>query len=68
MTTTATVKFYRDDKKYGFLIPDDPQRGELFFHISALTNDVVPKQDDRVEYTLGKARNGKLAATSVKVL
>jgi len=59
------VKFFRPERGFGFIIPDDGD-GELFFHYSIVTGR-EPEQNDAVLYSSGM-RNGKPAALSVKVL
>jgi cold shock protein len=67
-TQTGTVKFFHELKGFGFIISDNAANHDIFFHKSALTNGVVPRENARVEFVVGKDRRGKLAATSVKVL
>ena len=42
------VKFYLDDKGYGFIEGDDGQ--DYFLHRSALPDNAYPKKDDKVSF------------------
>ena len=59
------VKWFRPDKGYGFILPDDGTK-ELFFHYGAVLGR-EPVEDDRVLYVAGVNR-GKRAAIEVKVV
>ena len=61
-TNTGVVKFFNDDKKYGFII-DNMDQSEYFFH-SSNTLDLVVK-DDKVSYELIEGKKG-LNAVNVK--
>lgn len=66
---TGAVMAYFEEKGFGFLRPDSGGK-DIFFHISRLhqgqATDLVP--GTRVSYDLGMDRNGKIAASSVRVL
>ena len=66
---TGSVMTYFEEKGFGFLRPDNGGK-DIFFHISRLhqgqPTDLVP--GTKVAYELGMDRNGKIAASSVKVL
>jgi CspA family cold shock protein len=65
---TGTVKFFRDDKGWGFIIPDEGPR-EVFFHSgSLLQKNRWPAGDDRVEFAIGTGRDGRVAARDVRIL
>ena len=59
---------YFEEKGFGFLRPDNGGK-DIFFHISRLhqgqPTDLVPGA--KVAYELGMDRNGKIAASSVRV-
>jgi cold shock protein len=59
------VKFWKADRGYGFIIPEDGSP-ELFFHYATVIGR-EPEKDDRVLYLAG-ARNGRPQAVEVKVL
>ena len=65
----GTVKFWREDKGYGFVANDDGS-GDVFVHISKLVNgrDGL-HQDDRVSFDVGiNPKNGKTEALNVRVV
>lgn len=66
---TAAVMTYFEEKGFGFLRPDGGGK-DIFFHISRLhqgdATELVPGV--RVSYELGMDRNGKMAASSVRIL
>jgi CspA family cold shock protein len=65
----GSVMTYFEEKGFGFLRPDGGGK-DIFFHVSRLhqgqTTDLVPGA--RVSYDLGMDRNGKIAASSVRIL
>jgi CspA family cold shock protein len=66
---TGSVMTYFEEKGFGFLRPDGGGK-DIFFHISRLhqgqATDLVPGA--KVAYDLGMDRNGKIAASSVRLL
>jgi len=66
---TGAVTTYFEEKGFGFLRPDGGGK-DIFFHISRLhqgqSTELVPGA--RVAYDLGMDRNGKIAASSVRLL
>ena len=66
---TGSVMTYFEEKGFGFLRPDGGGK-DIFFHISRLHQgqapDLVP--GTKVSYELGMDRNGKIAASSVRIL
>lgn len=66
---TGSVMTYFEEKGFGFLRPDGGGK-DIFFHISRLhqgqATDLVPGA--KVAYDLGMDRNGKIAASSVRIL
>lgn len=67
MSITGTVKFFNDDKGYGFIAPDDGTN-DAFVHISAVERSGMStlKQDQRVTYELEQDRRGKMAAVNLQ--
>ena len=66
---TGSVMTYFEEKGFGFLRPDGGGK-DIFFHISRLhegeATQLVP--GTKVAYELGMDRNGKIAASSVRIL
>jgi CspA family cold shock protein len=64
----GSITTYFEEKGFGFLRPDSGGR-DIFFHISRLQEgdptQVVPGA--RVYYDLGMDRNGKVAASSIRL-
>jgi cold shock protein len=65
----GAVMTYFEDKGFGFLRPEGGGK-DIFFHISRLhqgqATELAP--GTRVAYDLGMDRNGKIAASSVRIL
>jgi CspA family cold shock protein len=65
----GSVMTYFEEKGFGFLRPDGGGK-DIFFHISRLhqgqATELVP--GTKVSYDLGMDRNGKIAASSVRIL
>ena len=66
---TGAIMTYFGEKGFGFLRPDSGGK-DIFFHISRLhqgdATSLVPGA--KVAYDLGMDRNGKIAASSVRLL
>jgi CspA family cold shock protein len=66
---TGSIMTYFEEKGFGFLRPDGGGK-DIFFHISRLhqgePTDLVA--GTKVSYELGMDRNGKIAASSVRLL
>lgn len=65
----GSITTYFEEKGFGFLRPDSGGR-DIFFHISRLQEGdptlVVPGA--RIYYDLGMDRNGKIAASSIRLV
>ena len=66
---TGSVMTYFEEKGFGFLRPDGGGK-DIFFHISRLhqgqATELLPGA--KVSFELGMDRNGKIAASSVRLL
>ena len=62
---TGKVKFYDEDKGYGFIASDDGQ--EVFLHASALPAGTVVRAGSRLEFGIADGKKGA-QALSVRVL
>lgn len=58
----GTVKFYNDQKGFGFITYDG---GDLFFHIKQTQEGYLPQQDDVVTFEIGEGKDGRSSAINV---
>ncbi len=56
---TGTVKFFNDDKGFGFITPDDGGN-DLFVHVSAVEKGTL-RDDEKVRYEIGEGQKGPCA-------
>ena len=63
----GTVKFFSQDKGYGFIENEDGS-GDAFVHISAVQNAGMTtlNKDQRVQFELETGRNGKTSAVNLQ--
>ncbi len=61
---TGTVKFFNDDKGFGFIVDDETQQ-DVFVHVSG-TVDAIGK-DDKVEFDTEEGRKGVNAVNVRKI-
>lgn len=52
------VKFYNKQKGFGFIIPDNANAKDIFFHKSGLSNNYEPREDENVYYDTMDGRKG----------
>lgn len=65
---TGTVKFFNDDKGFGFITPEDGGQ-DVFVHVSALQRGGSLREGDKVSFEIGQDRKtGKSKAENVSVL
>jgi len=62
---TGKVKFYDEEKGFGFIASDEG--GEVFLHASALPQDAVVRAGTRLEFGIADGRKGP-QALSARVL
>ena len=62
--STGTVKFFNDEKGFGFISEDDSST-EHFVHVSGLIDEI--REGDNVEFDLEEGRKG-LNAVNVKIV
>lgn len=68
MFRQGTVKWYDDNKHFGFITEDGSTGEDIFFHKSnILTEDQVIEKNQRVEYDVQKGTKG-LEAIEIKPL
>jgi len=63
----GTVKFFNEDKGYGFIAPEDGGN-DAFVHISAVQAAGLGTldRDQRVSYELEQDRRGKMSAVNLQ--
>jgi CspA family cold shock protein len=65
---TGTVKFFNENKGFGFIAPDDGV-ADVFVHVSALQGLGSLQDGQKVSYDLGQDRKtGKSKAENVRPL
>jgi CspA family cold shock protein len=64
---TGTVKFFNENKGYGFIQPDQGGN-DAFVHITAVERAGMRslRQDQRISYELEQDRRGKMSAVNLK--
>jgi CspA family cold shock protein len=60
----GTVKFYNDEKRYGFITPSD-NSADIFVHESGLIDEI--RQNDKVKFEVQQGKKG-LNAVNVEVV
>ncbi len=69
MAITGTVKWFSQEKGYGFITRDDGE-GDCFVHHSAILSEGFRSLDegDRVEFEVGEGRKGPAAQNVRKIV
>ena len=62
MAQTGTVKFFNENKGFGFITTAD---GDVFVHVSNIVGGATLSEGQSVEFEVGQGRKGP-EATSVK--
>ncbi len=65
--TTGTVKFFNENKGYGFIQPDDGGT-DAFVHITAVERGGMRTllRDQRISYDLQQDNRGKMSAVNIR--
>jgi cold shock protein len=62
------VKFFNQDKGFGFITPDDSGQ-DVFVHVTAVLGSTLLKEGQKVSYELGQDRKtGKSKAENVRAI
>lgn len=65
---TGTVKFFNEDKGFGFIAPDTGGQ-DVFVHVSALQRGGSLREGEKVSFEVGEDRKtGKSKAENVNVI
>jgi cold shock protein len=56
---TGTVKFFNEQKGFGFIAPDDGGK-DLFVHSTGIENGPI-NEGDKVEFEVGEGKKGPCA-------
>ncbi len=65
---TGTVKFFLNEKGYGFIASDDGAQDDIFLHkTSCSSKNYTPAKDDRVQFETKQGKKGIEAAKVSKI-
>jgi CspA family cold shock protein len=62
----GTVKFFNDQKGFGFITPDDGGK-DLFVHVTGIEGGATIQENDKVEYEIGEGQKGPCAVQVKKL-
>jgi len=62
---TGTVKFFIEDKGYGFITPSDSSKQDIFVHVTGIVSGPLAEGDE-VEYEEGEGQKGPCAVQVTK--
>tara|TARA_Y100000780_G_scaffold229574_1_gene249570 strand:+ start:76717 stop:76944 length:228 start_codon:yes stop_codon:yes gene_type:complete len=57
---TGTVKFFNEEKGFGFITPDDGGQ-DIFVHVTGIVSGGTLRDDEKVNYEVGEGRKGPCA-------
>lgn len=67
MQKKGTIKFYNNEKGFGFIF-DEETKSDIYFHINDWKNGSVPNGNDDVKFDLSKSKNNKPKAININLL
>ena len=62
----GTVKFFNEDKGFGFIKPSDSKTGDIFVHVSGLIDEI--RENDEVTYDEERGKKGMNAVNVTRIM